>query len=195
MISTLSGRVSEVLENSLVIEIGGVGLQVFAPMPLISEAKVGKALSLQTYLVVRETELSLYGFQGIEARTLFVLLLGVNGIGPRLALAILSTLSLESIRVAVTTEQSEILSQVPGVGKKTAQKIVLHLVDRLEPVEGAQAFPALREEDADLLEALSALGYTVVEAQSALQSIPKDASDELEERLRLALAFFTSPNK
>lgn len=193
MISSLAGRVAQIDELSLVIELGGVGLQVFVPLPVLAEAKVGANLSLQTYLVVRENELSLYGFPNAEARQLFELLLGVNGVGPRLALAVLSTLTTEAIRAAVTAEQSEVLSQVPGVGKKTAQKIVLHLADRIQPVEGAPVLAGLHEKDADLLEALSALGYSVVEAQAAIQSIPADAPDVLEERLKLALAYFNSP--
>ncbi len=193
MISSLSGRISEINEDNLVVELAGLGLRVFAPTPMLSEYSVGQSIALQTYLHVRESELSLYGFENAERRQLFILLISVNGIGPRLALAILSTLSAEALRSAVTAEQSEILSQVPGVGKKTAQKIILHLTDRIQPLEGASALAGLHTMDADLLEALSALGYTIIESQAAIQSIPKDASDELEERLRLALAYFSSP--
>jgi Holliday junction DNA helicase RuvA len=193
MISSLTGRVAEVSEDSLVIELGGLGLRVFVPAPLLEDYSAGQQLSLQTYLHVRENELSLYGFSNAERRKLFILLLGVNGIGPRLALAILSTLSAEALRSAVTNEQVEILNQVPGVGKKTAQKIILHLVDRVQPLEGDTALSGMHERDADLLEALSSLGYTVIEAQAAIQSLPKDASAELEDRLRLALAYFSAP--
>lgn len=193
MISSISGRISEISEDSLVIELGGLGLRVMVPSPLISEVKVGHSIALQSYLHVRENELSLYGFENAERRQLFTLLIGVNGIGPRLALAILSTLSAEALRSAVTAEQSEVLSQVPGVGKKTAQKIVLHLSDRIQPLEGAPGVSSLHEKDVDVLEALSALGYTVIEAQAAIQALPKDASDKLEDRLRLALAYFNSP--
>ncbi len=193
MISSLSGRVTSIDDNHLVLEIGGVGLHVNVPAGLLAEAKLGQSMSLQTYLVVRETELSLYGFPSAEARQLFVLLLGVNGVGPRVALAILSTLSVDSVRSAVSAGQVEILNQVPGVGKKTAQKIVLHLADRIVPLDSVTGLGSINSGDADLLEALTGLGYSVVEAQAAMQSIPADASDELEDRLKLALAYFASP--
>ena len=192
MITSISGRVAHIAEQALTLEIGGVGLLVSAPAALLAEAKVGHSLSLHTYLVVRENELSLYGFATQEARQLFTLLLGVNGVGPRLALAILSTLTVATIRSAVSAGKAEVLSQVPGVGKKTAQKIVLHLADRIGPVDGAADFGELVSGDSELLEALTGLGYSVVEAQAAMQSIPRDAPEALEERLRLALAFFST---
>jgi len=194
MISSLSGRITEIGESRITIEIGGVGLQVNVPVPLISEAQRGQTFSLQTYLVVRENELSLYGFQSSEARKLFILLLGVNGVGPRLALAILSTLRVETVRSAVSAGQTEILNQVPGVGKKTAQKIVLHLADRIGPVDGVGGLADFDSGDGELLEALTGLGYSVIEAQSAIQAIPNDAADELGERLKHALAYFNSPS-
>lgn len=194
MIISLSGRVTDLGDTHLSIEIGGVGLQVFVPAPLLSDAQRGQTLSLHTYLVVRETELSLYGFQSVEARQLFTLLLGVNGIGPRLALAILSTLNVKTVRSAVSTGNNAVLSQVPGVGTKTAKKIVLHLADRIVTGDGSAGLLELGSVDGEVLEALSGLGYSVVEAQAAIQSIPRDASDKLEERLKHALAYFTPPD-
>lgn len=192
MISTLSGRVTHVGANSLTLEIGGVGYEVNAPSPLLAETKSGQSLSLHTYLVVRENELTLYGFQTLEARQLFSMLLGVNGVGPRMALAVLSNLSVPAIRNAVGGQQPAVLSSVPGVGAKTAQKIVLHLADKIIPAEGDGAFPGLRPGDNELLEALTALGYSVVEAQTAMQAIPPDSPEDLEERLKIALRTFSS---
>ena len=192
MISTLSGRVTQVSETSLTLEVNGVGYEVNAPAALLAESSRGQSLSLQTYLVVRENEMTLYGFASLEARQLFSMLLGVNGVGPRLALAILSGLSVEAIRGAVGGQQPAVLSSVPGVGAKTAQKIVLHLADKIAPTEGEGAFAGLRPGDSELLEALTGLGYSVVEAQAAMQAIPADGPDELEERLKLALQAFSS---
>ena len=118
-------------------------------------------------------------------------LLGVNGVGPRVSLSVLSTLTLEAVQRAVLAEESEILARVPGVGKKTAQKIVLHLHDRLKPVGGLEKLAALSDKDGEVLAALTTLGYSVIEAQTAIQSLPADASESVEERLRLALQFFT----
>lgn len=190
MISSLSGRVAHIDDTSLTLELSGVGFKVSVPRPLLQEAHVGQVLSLQTYLVVRENELSLYGFSTLEARNLFVLLLGVDRVGPRLALALLSHLSPAALRAAVTSGQSSVISKVPGVGSKTAQKILLHLTDRVLPGDGDEAALKLQTSDGDLLEALTGLGYSVVEAQTALQSLPKDAPEELEERLKLALRYF-----
>jgi Holliday junction DNA helicase RuvA len=190
MISSLSGRVAHIDETSLTLEIGGVGFKVSVPKPLLAEAHVGQVLSLQTYLVVRESELSLYGFATLEARNLFTMLLGVDRVGPRVALAILSHLSPAALRAAVSSGQSAPISKVPGVGSKTAQKILLHLTDRVLPADGDSAALQSYATDGELLEVLTSLGYSVVEAQAALQSLPKDAPEDLEERLKLALKYF-----
>jgi holliday junction DNA helicase RuvA len=141
---------------------------------------------------VREDLLALYGFETEADREFFELLLGVNGVGPRMAMAVLSTLSVDAIRRAVASEQSEIFARVPGVGKRTAQKILLHLQDRINSGD-MLGMPGVSISNADesVLEALTALGYSVVEAQSAIQSIPRDSADEVEERLRLALKYFS----
>ena len=194
MISSLSGRVAHIEENSLTLEISGLGFKVNVPRPLLQEAHIGQVLSLATYLVVRENELSLYGFPTMETRDLFILLIGVDRVGPRLALNILSHLSTANLRVAVTGGQSAVLSKVPGVGSKTAQKILLHLTDRIQPVDGDGYLTAMQIGDGELLEALTGLGYSVVEAQAALQSLPANAPEALEERLKLALRYFSTPS-
>jgi len=190
MIASLSGRIQEVNADSIVVEVGGIGLQVFVPAPTRDHLYVGETVFLHTYLVVREDALSLYGFENREMRDFFTLLLGVNGVGPRLALSVLSVLSPDTIRRAVFHQQDEVFSRVPGVGKKTAQKILLHLQDRIPSVAGLEPLAVVSEVDTEVLNALTALGYSVVEAQAALQSIPKDAPPEVEERLRLALQYF-----
>ena len=191
MISSINGRVAESTEDSLIVEVGGVGLEVFVPADLCQQAKVGQPVSLHTYMVVRETELSLYGFSTREEREYFTLLLGVNGVGPRLALAVLSTLNPNAIRRAVFAEQPEIFNRVSGVGKTTSEKILLHLKNKVKNVDGLQAAAALDDLDTEVIAALTTLGYSIVEAQAALQSIPKDAPREVEERLRMALAYFS----
>lgn len=190
MIATVSGTISHVETGSLVVEVGGVGLQIFVPNPVSDMARSGESVFLYTHLIVRQDLLALYGFDSTEGREFFTLLLSVNGIGPRLALSILSTLSPDAIRRAVFSEQAEIFSRVPGVGKKTAQKILLSLQDRITAVEGLAPIAALGDVDSEVLNALTGLGYSVVEAQAALQSIPKDAPQDVETRLRLALQYF-----
>ncbi len=191
MIATVRGEVTQVEENALIVEVGGVGLRVFCPAPLREKLHAGEIVLLYTHLVVREEVLALYGFETVADRGLFTILLGVDGVGPKVALSVLSTLNIDTVQRAVFNEQDEVLSRVPGIGKKTAQKIILYLHDRLKPVSGLESVASMSEADAEVLAALTALGYSVVEAQSALQSLPKDAPEDVEERLRLALQYFT----
>ncbi len=191
MIAFLEGVVVSREENRLTVQMGALGVWVWVPRALAERASVGQSVALHTYLVVREDALTLYGFETAEARDLFVMLLGVNGVGPRLALAVLSALSPAALRRAVFQEQPDVFQRVPGVGKKTAQKIVLHLQDRLTPEETLTSVAALPDTDTEVLEALTALGYSVVEAQAAIQALPADAPPDVETRLRLALQYFS----
>ncbi len=190
MIATLRGEISQIEDNALILEVGGVGLRVFVPAPLRGRVKAGEAVFLFTHLIVREDALTLYGFESQADRDLFNLLLGVDGVGPKVALSVLSTLTLDAVQRAVFAEESEILSRVPGVGKKTAQKIALHLHDKLKPTDALKSMAAMSDVDSEVLAALTALGYSVVEAQSAIQALPKDAPKDVEERLRVALGYF-----
>lgn len=191
MIATLRGEITQIKENAIIVETGGVGLRVSIPKPLLERMKTGEAIFLYTHLVVREDAWHLYGFESQADRELFTTLLGVDGVGPRTALAVLSTLNLDTVQRAVFAEEPELLSRVPGVGKKTAQKMVLYLHDRLKPVSGLEKIAAMSDTDSEVLAALTALGYSVVEAQTAIQSIPKDAAEDVEQRLILALQQFT----
>ena len=191
MIATLRGEVTQIEETALILEVGGVGLRVFAPAPLRTKLKAGEVACLFTHLVVREDALTLYGFESQADRDLFNLLLGVDGVGPKVALSVLSTMTLDAIQRAVFADEPEVLSRVPGVGKKTAQKMALHLKDKLKPGDALRQVAAMSDADAEVLAALTALGYSVVEAQASIQAIPKDASKDVEDRLRLALQYFT----
>jgi len=190
MIATLRGEVSQIEENALVLEVGGVGLRVFVPAPLRARLKIGEAILLYTHLVVRQDALILYGFESQADRELFNILLGVDGVGPKVALSVLSSMTLDSIQRAVFADEGDVLSRVPGVGKKTAQKMALHLKDKLKPTDALARVAAMSDTDSEVLAALTALGYSVVEAQAAIQSLPKDAPDDTGERLRLALQYF-----
>ncbi len=191
MIATLRGEISQIEDNALIIEVGGVGLRVFVPAPLRGGAKAGEMIFLFTHLVVREDALILYGFESQGDRELFNILLGVDGVGPKVALSVLSTMTIDAIQRAVFGDEPDVLSRVPGVGKKTAQKMALHLKDKLKPGDGFSKLAAMSDADAEVLAALTALGYSVVEAQAAIQSIPKDSPEDTGERLRLALGYFT----
>ncbi len=193
MIASVSGVVQHKDSNSVVVEIGGVGLLVHVPAPVADRLRPGESVFLFTLLIVRQDALSLYGFDTDEGREYFNMLLSVDGIGPKLALSVLSTLNPDAIRRAIFNEQAEIFNRVPGVGKKTAQKILLHLQDRVKAVGGLETISAMTDVDTEVLSALTALGYSVVEAQAALQTIPRSAPSDVEERLRLALQYFSRP--
>lgn len=190
MIATLRGEVSQIEDNAIIVEVGGVGLRVFVPAPLRTRLKAGDGLLLYTHLVVREDAWSLYGFESQADRELFNILLGVDGVGPKVALSVLSSMTLDAIQRAVFAEEGDLLSRVPGVGKKTAQKMALHLKDKLKPTDALARVAAMSDTDSEVLAALTSLGYSVVEAQAAIQSLGKDAPDDTEERLRLALQYF-----
>jgi len=192
MIASVLGEVLAHGPDSVVIRVGGVGLQVFVPAVTREGARRGEHLSLFTHLIVREDNLSLYGFEQEDEREFFRLLLGVNGVGPRLALSIISTMAVDTIRRAVLNEQADLFGRVPGVGKKTAQKIVLYLQGKVGTGAGIlEGMPMMLDIDAEVMDALTALGYSVVEAQAALQAIPRDAPADVEERLRMALQYFS----
>ncbi|HIP88357.1 MAG TPA: Holliday junction branch migration protein RuvA [Anaerolineales bacterium] len=188
MIARLSGTVAAVGPDHVIVQVGGVGFHVRVPTQVLEQVQPGRAVELLTHLHVRENEISLYGFLTEEERALFELLLGVSGVGPKVALATLSTVSPDALREAVLREEPGILSRVPGIGPKTARAIIFHLKDRLVPT-GAEAAPLLTDEDAEVIAALTALGFSLVEAQTALQNLPRGEEMPLEERIRRALAY------
>lgn len=185
MIASLRGNVAQTGDSWVVLEVGGVGLRVSIPAPLAARARPGQTAAFFTHLAVREDALTLYGFETPEQLAFFELLLGVSGIGPKMALSLLSHFSPEHLREAVARGQADQISGVPGVGKKTAEKIIFHLKDKIA-AEGA-AGTAWDPSDTDVIAALTGLGYSLVEAQAALQMIPRDAPPDAEIRLRLAL--------
>lgn len=192
MIAALRGEVISRGEDYLVVETGGVGFKVFTTQDIAMRDVVGDPVFLHTYLVVREDALALYGFETEELRDLFALLLGVNGVGSRIALAILSSMSPDAIRRSVLSEQPDLFARVSGVGKKTAQKIILYLQGKVGSELTVSAEPGTIEVDAQVLDALTGLGYSIVEAQAAIQSIPRGSASDVETRLRLALQYFSN---
>ncbi|MCR4405420.1 MAG: Holliday junction branch migration protein RuvA [Anaerolineae bacterium] len=190
MISSVKGRVTAIGRDYLVVDVGGVGLKVHVPTGTLSQASPGRTAELFTHLHVRENELALYGFASEEELDFFELLLGVAGVGPRVALNILSKVPADALRQAIAQEQVEFLARVPGIGPKTAKKIVFHLKDKVRAEAGVAVTPVLSEADAELIAALTSLGYSVVEAQAALQTLPRDEALSIEERIRLALMYF-----
>lgn len=180
-IARLQGQVAERGPDWLVVQVGGIGLQVTVPPPLASACRPGEEVCLFTHLLVRDNGLSLYGFATAKDKELFEALLGVSGVGPRSALALLSALGAEGLAQAIDQGDAEALARAPGVGRKLAERIVLELRGRL-------ASAAVTSEQQDLVEALQALGYSREEAREALRQVDLPADVPLEERLRAALS-------
>lgn len=190
MIATLSGKISAIQSDSIILDVQGVGFEVFFSKSVIPELEVGRLMTVHIHMVVREDLLALYGFETTEEKQLFLQFLGVDGIGPRLAMAILSSLSIDNIRRAVLNEQAEFFARVPGIGKKTAQKILIHMQGKITGDFSGESMRRSSQAEDQVLEALVKLGYSVVEAQTALQSIPRDTPDNVEDKLRTVLQYF-----
>jgi Holliday junction DNA helicase RuvA len=189
VIATLQGTVTARGDNFVVVETGGIGFKVHVPIPLLARwGKPGREVQLFTHFHPRENEMSLYGFETDEELSFFELLLGVSGIGPKVALGILSTASVDSLRLAIGKGDVEYLTQMPGLGKKTAQRILLDLKGKLE-LEELVPVPPLTAQDQEVIAALASLGYSLSEAKEAVASLPEEEMP-LQERLMQALRYF-----
>ena len=188
MISLLQGLVASQKPDHMVVLVGGVGFKVYVPANVY--AAEGEPITLHTTLIVREDLLALYGFATPDEREVFEKLIGVSGVGPRTGVAVIGTLGIDRLRTAVAAGQVDVLSRVPGVGRKTGEKIILDLKDKLKGADGLIAAAPLSDVNRDLLDALVGLGYSAAEAQSAVNAIPAGTPEDFEERLRLALQYF-----
>lgn len=190
MIASLRGRLAELLPDGAVIDVGGVGYRVFlTPKALASLPRGGEVL-VHTVTYVREDTLALYGFTSADERHVFEQLLGASGVGPKLALALLSVHAPDALRRAVSAADVDALMLVPGIGRKGATRLILELKGRLGDgaLELPPSDPAARPAYAEVREALAALGYATTEIKTALESLPDDAGAlPTEQLLRLAL--------
>lgn len=184
MISHLSGKVLSVEPTSTIVDVGGVGYEVFATGLTLSSLKVESNISLWTHLAVRETALDLYGFITKQDLVFFELLITISGIGPKTALGILNVATIETIRNAVFSENTANLIKISGISKKVAEKIVLELRGKLDGT--LSETEAEYQDDSDTLEALTSLGYSQKDVREALKQVPKDVVGT-SERVKYAL--------
>lgn len=192
MIARLTGRLAEKHPTLLLVEVGGVGFAVH--VPLSTSGKVGdpgQTVSLHTHTHVREDAIVLYGFSTLRERLLFELLISVSGIGPKVALGILSGIAPEALQRAVGTKDLAALRLIPGVGRKTAERIIVELAEKIQalaPVDDS-ARGALVAIPADAVSALVSLGYTRATATAAVKDVLGEREDlAVEEVVRRALA-------
>lgn len=180
MIAAVRGTLESRGVDHALVAVGGVVLRVASSATTLRDlGEVGASVALHTHLYVREDLLQLYGFRTIEELRLFETLLGITGIGPRLALAILSFASVDQLQTAILGEDTALLSKVPGVGRKTAARIVLELRGKLTAAVGVGTRAGVPADPAtsEVLEALQALGYTSAEALQAVQALGEETRD------------------
>jgi Holliday junction DNA helicase RuvA len=184
MIAELQGKVASIKANSIVLMIGGVGYQVHVSSYTLGILAGQTEVHFYIHTHVREDAFLLYGFLEESEKVMFELLIGVSGIGPKVALSILSIADTKTLRTAVVHRDPSILTRVSGVGKKMAERIILELQNKVE--EGDLSDHSEAKADQEALEALTALGYSIVQAREALKSVPKETTD-LSARIRQAL--------
>lgn len=189
MISYIEGRVLDKTNTYIVVLAHGVGYKIFATEMLIESAVEGEETAVQTYLVVRETAMDLYGFSNPEDLQFFELLIAVSGIGPKSALGILNIADTNTLKTAITNNDSSYLTKVSGIGAKSAKKIVLELQGKIDTIDITEEGP--RKDDGDVLEALKALGYNPHEIRSILKDIPSDVTGT-NDRIKTALKLLSS---
>jgi holliday junction DNA helicase RuvA len=187
MIAHIRGEIAGRNPDSLIVDVNGVGYLVYAPAGVIARAKNGAQITLHTNLVVREDSMTLYGFADVQEQRLFQTLIGVNGVGPKVALALLSILKADELSYAIASGNAAALARAPGVGQKLASRIVLDLREKLTTA-APTTVPGVESEE--VVAALMGLGYLQAEAVDAVarSDLPADAS--IEEKVRLALAHF-----
>lgn len=195
MIAFLDGVVSEIRNSSIIVQTGAFGLEVFAPKSTLMVCKVGEALRLHTYLVVKEELLALYGFHDADMHTLFSHLISVSGIGPKLALGILSALPTPILATGILQGDAGLLASAPGVGKKTAERMILELRNKLPEhltvTAGGSSRPktALSEAGGDAVQALLALGYRETQVKGVVAELAlKEPEATAETLIRKALS-------
>lgn len=173
MIARLEGTIVHMTDKFLIVDVSGVGYKVSTTVDTIAGLGLGDHTSLWIYTAVRENSIDLYGFTSTDEMSFFELLLDVSGIGPKSALSILSVASIDILKKAIATGETSYLNKVSGIGKKTAEKIVIELRDKLKAHKGDDSHASLRGES-DILEALKSLGYSQSEARDVLKQIPSD---------------------
>jgi len=197
MISYVKGLVADATDNAVVIDCNGMGYHIFTtPSTATDEVRIGEEVKMHTYLQVKEDDMQLYGFLDKDDLRIFKLLIGVNGIGPKAGLGILSGLSADEVRFAVLSDDAVTIAKAPGVGKKTAQKVILELKDKLDLQDAfeqklenraAKAGNSSNGIQSEVVLALTALGYSGAEALKAVKQVEAESQDDESKLLKEAL--------
>lgn len=200
MISFIKGYVAETTENSVILETDSIGYEIFMTRTAIEKtSRMQDKIKIYTYFHVREDTMQLYGFLSRDDLEMFRLLLNVNGIGPKAAMGVLAAITADELRFAVLSDDVKTISRAPGIGKKTAQKLILELKDKLKLEDAFEkkldhqeenlslADTSLRDSRQEAVEALTALGYSSTDALRAVRQVSEETGDDVEAILKAAL--------
>ena len=202
MIAFVRGTAVDMTENSVIVEAGGIGYEIYMTGTDLSQIHMGEEVKIHTYFNVREDAMQLYGFRSKDDLQMFRLLLGVNGVGPKAAVGVLTGITADELRFAILSDDVKTLSKAPGIGKKTAQKLILELKDKMKLEDAFELKLAHEQEKAvaglgeisdgrqEAVEALVALGYSSTDALRAVRKVTDVAPDDVEGLLKAALKNF-----
>ena len=202
MIAFVRGTAVDMTENSVIVETGGIGYEIYMTCTDLSQIHMGEEVKIHTYFNVREDAMQLYGFRSKDDLQMFKLLLGVNGVGPKAAVGVLAGITADELRFAILSDDVKTLSKAPGIGKKTAQKLILELKDKMKLEDAFEIKLAHEQEKAaaglgevsdgrqEAVEALVALGYSSTDALRAVRKVTDVAPDDVEGLLKAALKNF-----
>ena len=202
MIAFVRGTAVDMTENSVIVEAGGIGYEIYMTGTDLSQIHMGEEVKIHTYFNVREDAMQLYGFRSKDDLQMFKLLLGVNGVWPKAAVVVLSGITADELRFAILSDDVKTLSKAPGIGKKTAQKLILELKDKMKLEDAFELKLAHEQEKAvaglgeisdgrqEAVEALVALGYSSTDALRAVRKVTDVAPDDVEGLLKAALKNF-----
>lgn len=188
MIARLTGEVVDRGPDHVIVDVNGVGYQVYAPAPVVTRLAMGNKVTLHTHMVVREDDMTLYGFDDPHQQRLFRTLIGVSGVGPKVGLALLSLMDADELSFAIASGNAASLARAQGVGQKLAARLVVELRDKMVKGGTAAATPGVESEE--VVGALMALGYSQAEAVDAVARAEMPEKAPIEEKVRLALAYF-----
>lgn len=199
MIGMLRGKVWEIQSERLVIDVQGVGYLLTVPYGLLAKSCPGQELVVYTHVVIREDDLSFYGFSSLEEKQLFLEMLSVSGIGPKAAISLLSTFGTVQIESAIISENLNLLTKVPGIGKKTAQRLILELKEKIKghvslPMGGETYSTPSPLMHSEALQTLLALGFGLEEARQALGRQKNGGDSTTEEQVKKALLMLAGGN-
>ncbi len=171
MIAKIEGIIVHVSDKFLIVDVSGVGYKLYITTETLSSSVLGDHMSFWVHTAVRENSIDLYGFRTINEMSFFELLLDVSGIGPRSALSILAVAPIDTLKRAIATGDTSYLNKVSGIGKKTAEKIIIELRDKLKDYKDDENTPGTLRDESDIIEALKSLGYSQNEARDALKKV------------------------